>query len=211
MTEKRAGATVIELLMVLLIGGLLVAVAFRLLSSFQKATTKGFEKIETLETARRIMERVQRDLKAICSSESCGFVPIVTPDISFSFPVFSSTGGKRKAVEEIVPADHVKYEFDPAKRILTRTITFHPSVADLSRPSRREILGNNVSDFSIAPRQMLNMRYYDIQVVCESDDASTPKSRIILRGAVRSDYESRLERHPWFVGNRRSRIDFPAF
>lgn len=210
MTEKRAGTTVVELLMVLLIGGMLVAISFRLLSSFQKVTTKGFEKIETLETARRIMERVQRDLKSICSSESCNFVPIVTPDISFSFPIFSASGGKRKAVEESVPADYVKYEFDPQKRVLSRTITFHPSLADPSRPSRREILGKNVTDFSICPRQMLNMRYYDIQLICESDDASTPQSRIILRGAVRSDYESRLERHPCFVGNRRSRIDFPA-
>ncbi|MBF0544150.1 MAG: hypothetical protein HQM08_06945 [Candidatus Riflebacteria bacterium] len=195
--------------MVLAVGTMILLPTIDFLINSQKTATKGFEKLEMLKTARLILETVQRDLKALCSGESYSFVPISTPTVSFSFPVFPTGATGKDYSGDENPVNIVTYAFEPNKKTLTRTIKIHPILANPGQSQIFQVLGTNIASFSICPKEMLKMRYYDVEIACQSSNPLIKESPIILRTAVRSDYESRLQRHPFLITNRKSKISFP--
>ncbi|MBF0499071.1 MAG: hypothetical protein HQM09_02965 [Candidatus Riflebacteria bacterium] len=202
----KSGTTLIELMFVIVIASMIMIPTIDFLISSQRTATKGFGKLETLETTRFILEKVQRDLKVLCSEPGHGFMPISTTTYSFTFPVFPSGTGY---VGDDIPVNIVSYIFDPAKMTLTRTIKIHPLLAAPAQSFFSKIVATNVASFSICPKEMLSMRYYDIQVLCQSNNPASKQVQIFLRAAVRSDYEARLGRSPFLVTNRRTKLSYP--
>lgn len=154
------------------------------------------------------MERVQRDLKALCSANSYGFLPIATQTKTFSFPVFPMLP-KEKTFSTEYPLNVVTYVFDPQAKTLVRKIKYHPTLAPPGQSETSESLGTNVASFSICPKKMLKMRFYDVEIACESGQTNGNEKPIILRTSVRSEFESRLERHPYLISNRQPSFSFP--
>lgn len=210
MTEKRRlGFTMIEVLVVCGLVLLILSPAVSLFISSRKSASSGLDKLEMLNRARFIMEKVQRDLKALCSDGSHGFLPLATETVTLSFPVFPAVSGARN-FGNTVPLNLVAYAFDPRSKTLFRTLTFHPLVAEPGRPSITERLGDHVASFTIKPRQMLGLRYYDVELTYLSSLAPGQEgSPIVLRMAVQSEYETRLQRHQVLINNRQPVFSFP--
>ena len=207
MTNNR-GMTAVEILVVCALVALILGPIISILVSSQQSATAGYDKLEMLGRARFIMERVQRDLKALCSANSYGFLPIATETMTFSIPVFP-TQPKERTYSTNYPLNIVTYVFDPRVKTLTRNIKYHASLAPGGNAETSETLGSNVASFSICPRKMLKMRFYDVEVACESSQPNRQDNPIILRTSVRSEYESRLERHPYLLSNRQPQFSFP--
>jgi|GEM_PF-1713628 len=207
---RGLGTTLVEAMIVVVIGTLILLPTIRFIVSSGRSASKGFEKLEALDNARFISERVLRDLKALCSGAAYGFIPIsASPTFSFSFPVFPIDSSGKEPPDDENPVNLVRYEYDAAKKTLTRTVKYHPLLTESSQTQTSRILGTNVASFSILPREMLGMRFYEVEVACRSGASSRKDSLVFLRTAVRSEYESRLKRHPFLINNRRSKINFP--
>ena len=209
MTDLRArGMTMVEMLTVIVLVTLVLAPILDLFLSSRRNAARGFEKLETLDRARFILEKVQRDLKSLCSGPGYGFMPVGSTTMSFTFPVFPAAPCPELA-DGSMPVHLVTYRFDPRQRTLVRTLSFHPQSTDGPKGRVTETLGRNVLAFSILPKEMLSVRYFDVEVVCQSKSERSDEPVVLLRTAVRSEFESRLQRHPFFLPNRDTAIGFP--
>ncbi len=207
----RRATTLVEVMMVFILGTLILLPVIRFIVSSGKSATKGFEKLEALDSARFITERVQRDLKALCSGASNGFVPVsASPTFSFSFPIFPSGSSTKEPPENENPVNLVTYVFDSGKKTLTRIVKFHSLLAEPSQSISSHIIGKNVASFSILAREFLGMRFYDVEVTCRPGASSKKENQVFLRTAVLSEFETRLKRHPFQVNNRLPKISFPT-
>ena len=200
--------TVTEVLVVAALTALILGPIISMLVSSQQSAKTGYDRLEMLGRARFIMERVHRDLKALCSANSYGFLPIATQTRTFSFPVFPAVA-KDRTFSTDYPLNIVTYIFDPQKKTLVRTVKVHPMLAGGGVTELSDQLGTQVASFTICPKKMLNMRYYDVELTCESLDPERPEFPITPRTAVRSEYESRLQRHPYVQPNLRPEFSFP--
>ncbi|HNV72118.1 MAG TPA: hypothetical protein PKO06_20595, partial [Candidatus Ozemobacteraceae bacterium] len=112
-------------------------------------------------------------------------------------------------LETSVPVNIVHYVFDPEARTLTRKVRTHPSLATSGSDTESQVIGQNIASFSICPREIFSVRFFDIELSCMPRNPKANDTRIVLRSAVCSDFETRLKRHPYHSPNRRSRLSFP--
>ena len=206
--SKARGMTMVETLTVVVLITLVLAPILDVFLSSRRNAAKGFEKLETLDRARFILEKVQRDLKSLCSGPGYGFMPVASTTMSFSFPVFPA-GPCPNLADGSIPVHGVTYRFDPQQRTLVRILAYHPQSSDGPKGKVVETLGRNVLSFSILPKEMLGVRYYDVEVICQSKSEKKDEPVVFLRTAVRSEFESRLQRHSFFLPNRDTAIGFP--
>ena len=201
--------SLVEMMIVVVVGSLILLPTIHFLITSQKNAGKGFDRLNTLTTARVLMERVRRDLKALCYDKTHGMrFDTFSSQPSFQFPVFPSQNFLANYSGTKNLANLVTYSFDPQKRTLTRTELIHPILRKSpAKKEVKEILGTNISSFSIKDRPFLGMYYYDIEVVCEIP-RSLRKETTHLRCAVRSEYETRLVKNKFQVPNLRSVISF---
>jgi hypothetical protein len=200
----RFGVTTIELLVVTTIAILLLLPTLDFLLSSRKSASKGFEMLETLDAARMVLERVQRDLRALYSGPMHGFVPQASETVAYSFPAFPSGAAGLEPGGDTIPLNQVTYVFDPRDGTLTRSVRWHPDLRRFRSGDDTQVIARNVASFSICPQELLTIRYYDVQVVCSSRGRGGKSIPITLRTAVCSDFESRLKRHPFHPPNRRT-------
>lgn len=205
----RHAVSFIELMVVIVIGTLILLPTIDFIVSVRRSATKGFDKLETLDSARFIMEKVQRDLRSLCSGPMNGFIPLGTDTIEFSFPTFPAHLSLNPSGELNVPVNVVSYIFDPKGRTLTRKLRYHPDLAKPGSEEGSQVIGQNVASFTICPKEILSVRFFDIELVCMPRNPKANDARIILRTAVCSDFETRLKRHPFHNPNRHSKLSFP--
>lgn len=204
----RSGLSVIELLLVGVLLTLIVAPVLSLFISSQKTASSGYDNLEMLGRARQLMERVQRDLKGLCSADGYGFLPTASTSVAYTFPIFPTVPAGRVFTDE-VPLDLVTYVFDPVAQTVTRRVRHHSLVAAAGDRERQQRVAAGVASFTIIPRKMMGVRYYDIELACVTTQARRDVPPVILRAAVRAEYELRLQRHPSLIPNRKPRFVFP--
>ena len=203
------GMSLIEVLIVLTIGVLLLLPAMNFLIMTQKSSYKGLDRLETLTRARIVLEKAQRDLKNFCYTDAVKMIVATSSsNVVITFPSFPSAfvGGLYTGDENL--ANLVTYTFDRQKKVLTRSLRCHPRIRSDSSP-QSEILATNVGEFSINRKLMLGQTYYEIRILILPGSVYVKNAPTELRTSVRSDFESRIERHPNFITNRNSVISLP--
>ncbi|MBF0547047.1 MAG: hypothetical protein HQM08_21580 [Candidatus Riflebacteria bacterium] len=206
--KLKKGMNLVEVAVVLVIASLMFLPMTRFWFMSQKSAVKGFERLETLTTARIILEKVQRDLKTYCFSSSNRFTQ--SPNGTYQFLVFpgveyvkaspSSPDGK-------VPLNSITYTFDSNKRTLVRTLLYNSRYQSITGKSQiSEVVGQNVASFSINLYSLFKVGFFDIDVFCQSFNPSRRTESTHLRTAVRSDYECRLARHLFQIPNMKSEL-----
>ena len=212
-TASRAqrGITLVEIMMVLIIGVLLLIPTINMIMSTQRNTFKGYGRLETLTTARIILEKVQRDLKALCFSDpSQAFVVTKSGKVTtYTFNTFPTEGFVQPVAGTNNPANLVSYRFDEEKKTLVRGVKIHSALlSGYSGPNpAHEILGKNVVQFTLKDRLLFGAIFYDIDIKCQSDHPMQAKEATHLHSAARSEFEWRLEQNQFQVPNRLSNLD----
>lgn len=207
----KHGMSLVEIMIVVSVGMMILLPTLTFLSSMQKNANKGFERIESLTTARLITQKVQRDLKTLCFSGTKGFEVKKGPDsFECSFPAFPTECYSFIFTKEnLNPVNIVKYLFDKKKKTLVRSLEVHPELAGSSNPSFSEILGKNVEDFFIEKRSLFSLPYYEIVVHCQSQHPLLKKEAAHLCTAVRSKFEISFLENSSQIPNLTSRVVLP--
>ncbi len=209
--RKKSGVTLVEIMIVLIIGVLLLIPTINMIMSTQRSTFKGYGRLETLTTARIILEKVQRDLKNLCYSNSAeAFIVTKTGKVTtWTFNTFPTEGFAKTLPGTVNPANLVTYRYDEEKKTLVRTVKIHSALmADYTGPNpAHEILGKNVVLFQIKDRTLFGSIFYDIDIKCQSDHPMQAREATHLHSAARSEFEWRLEQNQYQVPNRQSTID----
>jgi len=175
----------------------------------QKSAYKGMDRLDTLRQARIVIEKVQRDIKNYCYSNTVGMtIASDAAEFDIRFPVFPAgyTGSIYSGDEN--PVNTALYHFDREKKTLTRTLKVHP-LLNSGFSGQPELLSASVGLFTVERKIMLGMTYYDIRVLILPGSTYAKNAPTNLHTSVRSDFESRIERHPNFITNRRSVINVP--
>ncbi|MBF0406493.1 MAG: hypothetical protein HQM10_04015 [Candidatus Riflebacteria bacterium] len=197
----RKGMNLVEISIVILIGILMFLPMTKFWFMSQKQAVKGFDRLETLTTARIVLEKVQRDMKAYCftpakkfSKPSDGqFEFLISPGVEYVKA--SNPDGK-------IALNGVKYTFDKAKGTLLRTLKYHSRYhAVAGKTQTSELVGRNIASFSINLNSLFKLNYFDIEVLCKSPHPLRGTENTHLRTAVRSDFECRLARHLFQIPN----------
>ncbi|NLI77667.1 MAG: hypothetical protein GX442_14690 [Candidatus Riflebacteria bacterium] len=206
---RRRGLTLVEVMIVCTIGIILLLPIINFLIMTQKSAYKGLDRLETLAKARIVLEKAQRDLKNFCFNDTTGMT-VASTAAAFSavFPVFPAGNTGPVYTGDENPVNLVTYTFDRAKKTLVRSLKIHPRLAG-GFSAQPETLATNVGQFSIERRVILGQNFYDIRILILPSTPYVKNAPTELRTSVRSEYESRLERHPNFITNRRSVIDLP--
>ena len=219
MANKQNGLTLIEILLVIILGTMLLLPTLNLLTSVRKNAYKGIDRLESLSTARIILEKVQRDIKQLCYWEKIkktgtkdvlsesGFIVNGTSEMTeFRFPVFPGN----IAVERQNPINMVTYIFDRKKKSLERKIAVNKSLKGFQKDSS-EIIGKDiVGNFNISRREILSAGVfcYEIEVQCQSSSPILKNKAINLKTSVSSEFECRLMRNRNQILNLASLAEF---
>jgi len=210
-STRSFGVTLVEIMIVLIIGVMLLIPTINMIMSTQRSTFKGYGRLETLTTARIILEKVQRDLKALCYSKSAEvFIVTKTGKITtWTFNAFPTEGFVKTLPGTVNPANLITYRFDEEKKTLVRAVKIHNDLlTGYTGPNpAHEILGKNVVLFQIKDRSLFGSIFYDIDIKCQSDHPMQAKEATHLHSAARSEFEWRLEQNQYQVPNRQSTID----
>jgi Tfp pilus assembly protein PilW len=208
--RSRAGLSLIEVMIVMAVAMLILlpTVNFMLLS--QRSAYKGMDRLESLASARMIIEQVQRDLKALCFDQSTGFTQARTGSREITtFPIFPATHLATLPDSARNPANLIRYTFDEDARTLIRQEFVNP----LLNPPQSTItkrLGTNVASFTIQSVTMFGFTAYEIAVCCEPSPEHRRAARTVLRSSARSEFQTRLERNSSFITNRASVVTIPT-
>lgn len=195
-----------EIIVVVAICILLLVPAFSFFRSARQTTNRGQSRLATLDEARYILERIRRDLKVLCFSNHSSQVDMgKTGAGDFSFPIFPLEPGITANEEARNAVNRVFYRFDRDRKTLTRTVQMHPALVkgDIAAQSSL-VLGKGVEHFSIEFKSLFGRNLYDVHVRCVQASGAGDREETHLRTLVRSDFESRLERHLFQIPNRMS-------
>ncbi len=198
---SRRGFTLIEVMVVIVIGSMLLIPMVNFFIGSRKISYKGYDRLENLNTARLLIEKCSRDLKFLCGTAS--FPGILTEGAgdgkSYVFLAFPDEGGgvDLKAAEN--PVNLIAYTFDPAKRTVRRTVITHPMMVGGNSPIRTQEIGNNVIGFEIG-QWFLWGRFYNIRVKCVGPHPQR-EEYIELQTSVRSVFEARALNHLFQIPN----------
>ncbi len=207
--RRNSGLTLIELLVVLAIGSVILVPLISLLVSTQKNAYKGFDRLESLSTARIILEKAIRDLRMLCFRDGVPAMRLnVTDKVEeISFAVFPPPG---KIPEFRNPVNLVRYTFNKETKQLSRTLQVHDLLKGSLGAGYTEVLGQAVVHFSIRRRMMFEMPCYEVEVKSESNHPQRKETAVYLKSSTRSEFESRLIRHRYFISNRVSVPELPG-
>lgn len=207
----RHGVTLVEIMIVLIIGVMLLIPTINMIMSTQRSTFKGYGRLETLTTARIILEKLQRDLKSLCYRNPAeAFVMTKVGKVTtWTFNAFPTEGFVKPLSGTVNPANLISYRFDEEKKTLVRAVKVHSALlTGYTGPNpAHEILGKNVVLFQIRDRSLFGAIFYDIDIKCQSDHPMQAKEATHLHSAVRSEFEWRLEQNQFQVPNRLSTLD----
>jgi hypothetical protein len=201
--------TLIEMVIVVAIALVLLIPISQMINRYRYSAYKGVDKLESLDTARFILEQCTRDLKTLCYDKD-GQVLIASGSDKdqYRFPIFPGQEfglGMRSASN---PVNLITYKFDPKKLTLVRTEKIHPLLSGKNQGTKTDLLGSNVASFSISYLKLWDMNFFRIRVKCKS--LHPQRHEVVeLQTAVRSEYESCLERHLSQVPNRTAWLELP--
>lgn len=206
----RRGFTLVEMMIVTVIGILLLIPTIDFMVVSRKSAYQGLERLDMLASARLVIEQIQRDVKSLCFNDSYGYSMTESPGkIVWQFPVFPvmDLGPRPPGGENY--ANWVIYVYEPEKRTIIRQEIRHPQLS-ASEPRTSRLLAANVTAFSLERKKMLGLDAFDVEIECSPEHPGRQKARTRFRMAVRSEFLSRLERNPYLVSNRRSLVDIAA-
>ncbi|HEY9070380.1 MAG TPA: hypothetical protein VIV61_08975 [Candidatus Ozemobacteraceae bacterium] len=206
----RRGITLVEMMIVTVIGVLLLIPTIDFLVMSRKSAYQGLERLDTLASARLVLEQIQRDVKSLCFNDSYGYSVARSADRTvWQFPVFPAGDLKSRPPGGENYACWVRYIYEPAKRTIVRQEVRHPALhAPEAQVSR--VLATNVGAFSFERKAMFGLDAFDIDITCVPAHPGRQQVRTRLRTAVRSEFLARLERNPAQISNRRSPVDISA-
>lgn len=202
---KRRAFTMVEIMMVLVISTLIFMPAMRLMTVLRKAGHKGFDRLESLNTARSAIERVRRDMymlcyenlgEAACSRSNSG------PVISYTFKAFPQ-GTPPPGNESVKRVEEITYVFDSSKNTLIRKLRSSVPGAN----SHETVLGSNISHFAISEKKVFGVSAFVLEVTSKAGVRG--EERAELKTTVRSKYQSLVQRHTWQVPNLNSLLKGP--
>lgn len=203
----RRAFTLIEMMIVTIVGVLLLVPIVDFMVISRKSAYQGLERLDTLASARIVIEQIQRDIKSFCFNDSYGYSKTdSTQTTEWQFPVFPimDLGSRPPGGENY--ANWVRYVYEPGKRTIVRQEIRHPQLGAVE-PRTSRILAANVTFFSLERKKMFGLDAFDVEIECSPEHPGRQKARTRLRMAVRSEFLSRLERNPNLISNRRSLVD----
>ncbi|MBF0546794.1 MAG: prepilin-type N-terminal cleavage/methylation domain-containing protein [Candidatus Riflebacteria bacterium] len=210
-TIKYSGMTLIEVMVVTVILVILLLPMSHFLILYQESFAKGYERLNTLTTARLILEQVSRDVKIHCFRNNQRFSNpqpgvyefLIFPGAEYLHLIGPLGDGK-------IPLNLVRYYFDANNKTLVRTVKYHPRLQPfVGQTEVNEIIGKDVDSFSIDVKSLYKINFFNIDVTCRSLNPSRKTEVTHLRTAVRSEFECRLWRNRYQVPNLKSEFLSP--
>lgn len=203
----RRAFTLIEMMIVTIIGVLLLIPVVDFMVMSRKSAYQGLERLDTLASARIVIEQVQRDIKSFCFNDSWGYSKTESGQTAeWQFPVFPIMDLGARPPEGDNYANWVRYVYEPGKRTILRQEIRHPQL-NAAEPRTSRLLAGNVTFFSLERKKMFGLDAFDVEIECSPEHSGRQKAHTRLRMAVRSEFLSRLERNPNLISNRRSLVD----
>lgn len=201
MARARA-FTLVEIIIVLCFSLLIFLPVLRLVTHFKKFGDKGYDRLESLNSARLAIERLRRDLFMLCFDdrvEKSLRKFKLGPIVSYRFKAFPQTAPSM-GDESSKLVDEITYTFDPGKNTLVRKLL--PGV--LGASAHEMEIGRNFTDFSIVPKKVFGYTGYVIKVSAKAGIRGEEK--IDLQTTVRSKHQCLLQRHTYQVPNVASEL-----
>jgi competence protein ComGC len=219
MESKRSGVSLVEILMVLMLGTMLLMAVVDLITITRKSAYKGFDKLENLTAARIILEKVQRDVKRLCYSglirktpqgdvlEEQGLQMTETPEtVKYRFPVFPLAN----PVDRKNPVNMVTYTFHRQQKTLIRQEIVNSLIKPVQADTRETLGEGLVLDFRLTRREIFRPGdfCYEIEVKCQGKIPGLKNRPVHLKTSMNSEFECRRRRNPQQIINQASITEF---
>ncbi|HNW35260.1 MAG TPA: prepilin-type N-terminal cleavage/methylation domain-containing protein [Candidatus Ozemobacteraceae bacterium] len=201
------GVTLLEMMIVTVIGVMLLIPTIDFMVISRKSAYQGLDRLDTLASARLVIEQIQRDVKALCFNDSYGYSVAKSPQKTvWQFPVFPVMDLASRPSGGENYANWVRYVYEPEKRTIIRQEIRHPQLHAAEAQVSR-VLATNVGAFSLERKAMFGLDAFDVEITCVPLHPARQNARTRLRTAIRSEFLSRLERNARLISNRRSLVD----
>ena len=183
---RRAGMTIIELMIALAIFGVIIGVVFGFLTEARRSYTSTRQKAQYQQGLRAVMSLVTREVRSAgCDPAGAGFERFPVADAN-QFRCRMDLNGD-KDVADIGPDEDITYAFDVGTGALTRTVAGTPAVilrglTDLTF-NYYDNDGNPMAGVPLTAAQRADIRSVDLVMTGETDkhDPVSYTTRITVR------------------------------
>lgn len=149
--RSDAGFTIVEMLVVTLIGGIVLMSLFSLVDASDRATTRVQQRVDSSQRGRLAMEQITQSLRSqVCIKDDPVLSPVAAGTTATSMSFYAAF--PRKVVGQAKPTDFMPEKhtitYDAATKRIREDITpgagTYPDITFAATPARRRILATDV-------------------------------------------------------------------